>query len=193
MVLSLDAAAVAEVGRALARDRAVMPRADALVRQLGAPSWILTFGEDGRLRAVTVLGDRQSLLPPAATARVPAPPSGPLERAFALPPHGALARALGASTATGQQLADLALRQNDPELRAEAVRVAVEAAMRDPGLESALLAAFDGIDDRTLAGGLASVAGDGAAGLVSLVVEQARGRPLGLRARRVLAQLGRTP
>jgi hypothetical protein len=51
--------------------------------------------------------------------------------------------------------------------------------MRDAGLEQALLASLEAIDDDALAHVLAGVAGDGAAGLAALVAERARGRPLG--------------
>jgi hypothetical protein len=97
-----------------------------------------------------------------------------------------LARILGAPAATGRQLADLALRLDDPHVRGEAVRVAVDAMMRDPSLEAALLGALQTLDDGALAHALQSVAGDAAPGLVSLVAERARGRPLGRRAAGVL-------
>jgi hypothetical protein len=100
-----------------------------------------------------------------------------------------LARILGDMTGTGRQLADLALRGDDPAVRAEAVRVAVDAMMRDPRLERALLESLGAIDDDALARVLAGVAGDGAAGLASLVAERARGRPLGRRAAEVRDRL----
>jgi hypothetical protein len=62
--------------------------------------------------------------------------------------------------------------------------------MRDPALESALLGALDGLDDDALARVLESVAGDAAPGLVALVAERARGRPLGRRATAVLTRFG---
>ncbi|HXJ36789.1 MAG TPA: hypothetical protein VMS22_22360 [Candidatus Eisenbacteria bacterium] len=191
MAVVLDRHAVAEIDRAMAEDR-TMPPADAIARRLGAASWTLTFASDGRLRAVTVLADEVALRLPEAKARVPEPPKPPLERMFALRPDGGLAKLLGGREATGRQLVDLALRQTAPEIRAEAARVAVEAAMKDPELERMLLGALEGVDDRTLAQGLTGVAGDGAIGLLSLVAEQARGRPLGTRAGRLLVQLGVT-
>ncbi len=190
MAVALDRNAVAEIDRAVREDRAATPLADAVARRLGAASWTLTFGADGRLRAVTVLADEVSPRLPEVKANAPVAPVPPLERAFALRPEGVLAKLLGGREATGRQLVDLALRQTSPEVRAEAVRVAVEAAMKDPELERLLLGALEGVDDRSLARGLAGVAGDGAIGLLSLVTEQARGHPLGARAGRVLVQLG---
>ena len=184
MTLALDRAAVTQVERALARDpereRAL---ADEVARLLGATSVLLRLAPDGRLRGVTVLG--AGGVPPPA----PSEPVDPLDRPFAVAPDGMLARVAETTTLTGRQLADLALRQTDPSLRAEAVGVAVDAAMRDPELERAMLAALDGLDDATLAAALRGIAGDGAAGIAALVTERARGRPLGRRAANVLDRL----
>lgn len=188
MAISLDASSVAQVERILERDRADMPLPDALTRRLGVESWMLTLGPDGKLRAITVLAD--ALVHPP---RLPEPDrfaGHPLDRRLPLPPAGVLTRLLGAPTATGRQLADLALRRDDPEVRGEAVRVAVDAMMRDPSLEGALLGPLDGVDDGAIAQALEGVAGDGATGLLSIVAERAHGRPLGRRAAAVLARLG---
>jgi hypothetical protein len=188
MAISLDATTVAQVERVLARDRVAMPLPEALTRRLGVESWMLTLGPDGKLRAITVLAD--GIAPPVQMAEPRRAAVHPLDRDLPLPPGGVLARILGAPTATGRQLADLALRRDDPEIRGEAVRVAVDAMMRDPSLEAALLGALDRLDDGALARALESVAGDAAPSLVSLVAERARGRPLGRRASAVLARLG---
>jgi hypothetical protein len=189
MAISIDAATVHQVERVLARDRLAMPLPEALGRRLGVESWMLTLDADGRLRAITVLG---GVAPPGRSLPASEPattPASPLERRFALAPGGALSRLLGEATATGQQLADLVLRHDDQAVRAEAVRVAVDAMTRDPALERALLGAVQGVDDAGLAATLAGVAGDQASTLVRLVAEQARGRPLGRRAARVLDRL----
>lgn len=194
MAWSLDGATVAQVERLLAVDRSVMPLPDALTRRLGVGSWMLTIGPDARLRAITVLGDRKgavALPPPAEPPR--AGSLDPLACTYPLPPAGILARLVGGPAATGRQLVDLALRQDDPEVRAEASRVGVAAAMKDPALERSLLAALEPVDDATLAAGLSAVAGEGALGLVSLVAEGARGRPLGTRAAKLRALLERPP
>jgi hypothetical protein len=189
MAIALDGPAVARIERVLERDRCRMPLPEALTRRLGVGSWMLTLDPSGRLRAITVLGS--AIVPPAGDD-APAPAiatEGPLERRYPLPPHGALARLVGGTSGTGRQLADLALRSDDPAIRAEAVRVAVDAMMRDAGLEQALLASLEAIDDDALAHVLAGVAGDGAAGLAALVAERARGRPLGRRAAHVRDRL----
>jgi hypothetical protein len=193
MALALDATAVVHLERVLPRDLSRMALPDAVARRLGVDSWLLTFGDDGRLRSVTVLGPRPSLGPAEPRPAAPGAALPPLARTFTLPDGGPLARRIGATTATGLQLADLALREPDPDVRADAVRVAVDAAMQDPALERALLEALAAFDDRTLAHAVADAAGEGAAGLMALVAERARGRPLGVRAAAVLRQLAPAP
>lgn len=189
MAIALDRPTVARVEHVLERDRGRMPLPEALTRRLGVESWMLTLDETGRIRAITVLAS--GIVPPATVEAPPASAAvsaSPLDRSYPVPPSGALARLLG-TTATGRQLADLALRNDDPAIRSEAVGVAVDALMRDAALEHALLASLEAMDDGALARALASVAGDGATGLASLVAERARGRPLGRRAARVLDHL----
>jgi hypothetical protein len=189
MAIALDRPSVATVAHALTRDRVCMPAPEVVTRELGVESWVLTLGPDGALRGVTVLGPPRAAPSPRAAL---GPPSGasPLDRRYPLDPHGALARIVGDVSATGRQLADLALRRDDPAARGEAVRVAVDAMMDDPALEQALLAALDGVDDATLARTVANVAGEASAALVSLVATRASGHPLGRRAARVLERLG---
>jgi len=184
MAVTLDGRAVAEVARPVAADPA-MPLVERVSRRLGVASWTLRLDDHGRLRGITVLG---ALPPPDEPASPPVELPPPLERLYPLSPGGPLARLVGSETATGRQLADLALRQDDPEIRGEAVRVAVDAMMRDPALERALLGALDGVGDAELADLVAS-AGGCASGLVSVVAERARGRPLGRRAAALLGRL----
>jgi len=197
MALALDGHAVAHVARRVERDREAMPLAEAMSRRLGVESWMLRLDDTGRLRSIVVLGPGIAAVPddpvpepPPAPAPPPAPPPDPLERAHPLPPGGALARLLGSPTATGRQLAELALRSGDAEIRGQAVGVAVDALMRDPALEQSVLAALGGLDDAALAQSLTGIAGDAAPGLLSVVVERARGHPLGQRAARVYERLG---
>jgi hypothetical protein len=189
MAWTLDAPTMTQVERALAGDPASASLPDALARRLGVESWMLTVGEDGRWRALTVLEAR--VMRPASAAPPPPVAADPLERRFGLPPGGVLARLVGADAATGRQLVDLALHQDDADVRGEAVRVGVAAAVADPALERALLERLEGVDDRMLAIALSSIAGDGAAGIAALVADGARGRPLGARAAAVRALLAR--
>jgi hypothetical protein len=170
-----------------------MSASDAVTRGLGGvESWMLTVGDDGRLRAITVLGPTTG---PSATEPAPVAPRPPraaippLDRPLPLPPGGVLARIVGGTTVTARQLADLALRRDDPDVRAEAVRAGVDAMLSDPSLEAAFLGALDGVDDAGLARAVTGIAGEATDGLLSLVVERARGRPLGLRAVRVLERV----
>jgi hypothetical protein len=189
MAIALDHATVAHVERRLVRERLDMSLADAATRGLGGvESWMLTLGADGRLRAVTILAPAVPQLP-AEPRRARAVELPPLDRPLALPPGGVLATIVGGTTVTGRQLADLALRRDDAEIRAEAVRVGVDAMLSDPALEGAFLGALDGVDDAGLARAVTGIAGEAGDGLVSLVAERARGRPLGARAARVLARL----
>jgi hypothetical protein len=195
MALALDGGAVVQLDRVLERDRAAMPLCEAVTRRLGVESWMLRLDATGRVRGVVVLGADVAarVRAPPEPAPVPAPqasvPDDPLERLEPLRPGGPLARLLGATQATGRQLADLALRSDDPEIRGEAVAVAVDAIVRDPALEERVLGGLDGVDDATLARSLHGIAGDATQGLLAVVEERARGRPLGERAARVRGTL----
>jgi len=195
MALSLDGPSVAKMVRLVQRDHGTMPLVEAVTRRLGVESWTLRLDDAGRVRAVTVLatslpaetlGDHQPSVPDLAAMDRP---GDPLEGIHPLPAGGVLARLLGASGATGRQLADLALRHDDAEVRGEAIRVGVDALMREPVLEQRVLAAVATLDDAALARALEGIAGDASAGLLSVVVERARGRQLGRRAAQVLEQL----
>ena len=196
MALSLDQPAVAQLRRVLERDRATMPLAEAATRRLGVESWVLRLDETGRVRSVTVLAP---ILPELledspnelrSPTPEPTPPVDPLERVHPLPSGGVLARLLGTPGATARQLADLALRTDDAEVRGEAVRVGVDALMAEPALEQRVLAAVASLDDGAIVQALTRIAGDATGGLLSVVVERARGRPLGRRAAQVLERLG---
>jgi hypothetical protein len=197
MAIALDRPTVVQVERRLRHDDLAMSLPDAVTRGLGGiESWTLTLGDDGRLRAITILAPALRPLRADPTPAGPAPAEPPrraelppLDRPLALPPGGALARIVGGTTATGRQLADLALRRDDAEIRAEAVRVGVDAMLADPTLEAAFLGALDGVDDAGLARAVTGIAGDATDGLLSLVAERARGRPLGRRAARVLERV----
>jgi hypothetical protein len=194
MAIALDRTTVVHVERRLRQHELDMSTADAVTRGLGGvESWMLTIGHDGRLRAITILGRPTAppaTEPPPIEPRVPRRVElPPLDRPISLPPGGVLARIVGGTTVTARQLADLALRREDAEIRAEAVRAGVEAMMSDPSLEAALLGALDGVDDAGLARAVRGIAGEATDGLLSLVAERARGRPLGRRAARVLERV----
>jgi hypothetical protein len=187
MAIALERTTVAQVERRLVERDMALP--DAVTRGLsGLESWTLTVGNDGRLRAITVLAPAMVPLPPEPPARR-RPELPPLDRPLPLTPGGVLAGIVGGPTVTARQLADLALRRDDAEIRAEAVRVGVDAMLRDPTLEAAFLGALDGVDDVGLARAVSGIAGDASDGLLSLVAERARGRPLGQRAAQVLERM----
>jgi hypothetical protein len=190
MAITLDAGTVRQVERLLPREAARMPLADAVSRRLGVESWMLTLGEDGTLRAVTVLAPANVVVPSGPDLHA-AVEVAPLDRRFPLPRTGALAHLLADTSATGAQLVDLALRGDDPEIRTEAVRVGLDEILDDPALERSVLTGLAKVDDAALAAALTGVAGQASGALLSLVAERARGRPLGERARRVLTHLGR--
>ena len=191
--LALDPPTVAHLARILERDRVAMPLAEAMNRHLGLESWMLRLDHQGRVCGVVVFGNGpppriEPAMPSETTVRAP-PPADLLQGLHAVPAGGALARLLGSGTASGQQLADLALRHDAADVRGEAVAVMVDAALADPALEQAVLGAVEAIDDAVLARQLTGLAGEAAGGLLSVVVERARGRPLGRRAARVYERL----
>jgi hypothetical protein len=187
MAVALEAPAVVRVEQRLAREQGAMPVADVVSRSLGAQSWMLVVRSDGRLRAISILGARDAASP---AARIDAPPadSGVVaaDGRIRVAPESVVALRIRATRATPQQLLDLALRDADPVVRADAARAGLRAMAADRTLERSVEGMLDGFTDAALARLAATAVGDGAADLLAVVAAEARDRPIGRRARAVL-------
>jgi len=177
-----------------------VPLPDALHRLLGNQNFTLKYGEQGRLVAIDLLGG-PATAPPAVTAAsarpssttMPQPPPQNLQEALVrhppVPVTGALATALGTSTATVDQLVNAALHQDDVNVRQEALRATLNAVESDAALRGSLLATVNTIDDAALGASLRGIAGDRAEEIVAQVATQARASELRVKASSVLQQL----
>src|SRR5262245_4970599 len=151
-----------------------VPLRDGLARLLGDENFVLTYREDGTLRAVTLLGGAQD---ESSGARIvskqaqPGQPSVPLgellQRAVPVPPGRRLALFLGQPNATLQQLLDISLRQDDAALRVEAMRAGLGAIDTQADLKAMVVKSLSDVDDHTLENVLRSLAQDRTRELVS--------------------------
>jgi hypothetical protein len=150
-----------------------VPLQDGLARLLGDQNFVLTFREDGTLRAVTLLGGPQDESSGAKIVKQtqPAQPSASaaelMQRNVPVPPGGKLALFLGQPSATLQQLLDISVRQDDASLRVEAVRAGLGAIDTQADLKGMVVKALSDVDDHTLENVIRGLAQDRARELVS--------------------------
>jgi hypothetical protein len=189
-----------------------VPLSDALHRLLGDQNFALVYGEDGRLRAVKLLGGPQgppspggpaSLastgpagVPPAKTYDVVGTLTGLVMSHPPVPVSGRLAQALGSSSASLQQLIDAGLRHQDASVRSEAMRQSLRVIEAEPEFHTAALDALKGMGDADIGNLLRGVAGANAEEVATHVASQARGTELRIKAAGVLRELrarGRPP
>ncbi|HJQ84894.1 MAG TPA: hypothetical protein VKA21_12505 [Candidatus Binatia bacterium] len=140
-----------------------VPLRDALERLLGEQSFTLTYGENGRLKAIQLKGGPLPALPPEPARAEPGVGGSDLDkiphkwgavlgafnRGQKLKVHGRLRDLAGADTADW----DFMLRHthhDDPSIRAEAIHAAVENAEDDQGTRDALLEALRAMNDDEL-------------------------------------------
>ena len=169
-----------------------IPIPEALQRVLGDRSFVLRYGEGGRLLAVELAGGPAAPgLPQLRPAG--APPGADLlaaaEAHGLVAVDGKLATLLGADRVTFVQLADTALRDSDADVRAQAMAAGLRALEDDPALGRALEAALDGADAAATGETLRTVAGARAEELAAYVATRATRPGLRTRAGRVLRSL----
>ncbi len=142
-----------------------VPLNEGLERAIGKNSFALIYDRAGRLRAVKLLA-RGSATAVAYAPPAPKPAASPLDTPYLflpigltspfqahapIPVDGALAKALGTTTATFEQLVDATVHDADPAVRAEAIRVAVTAVDQEDHLRDALTSSVGSLDDALLA------------------------------------------
>lgn len=163
-----------------------VPLPQALARLLGDENFALVYGEDGRLRTLTLLpgGQQTGARPVVAatpTTTVPQAAAVTLEELASLidaqPPvkvDGMLAQAIGASTATYRQLLDTSLTDDNSGVRMQAIGVAIRSIESQPELRAKLVGAASGVDAEQLSMLIESAAGDRAQEFASNVTAQTR-------------------
>lgn len=152
-----------------------VPLQDGLARLLGDQNFVLTFRENGTLRAVTLLGGAQSqdqssgakIVKPGQPAQAAASMNELMQRNVPVPAGGKLALFLGQPSATLQQLLDISVRQDDASLRVEALRAGLGAVDTQPDLKGLVVKALSDVDDHTLENVIRTLAQDRARELVS--------------------------
>jgi hypothetical protein len=173
-----------------------VPLPEALHRLLGDQNFALIYGDDGRLAAVRLLGGPLAPPPPAPPPPAQTPPQTASSNLAALvarhepvPVTGRLAQAVGATSASFQQLFDLALHNEDATLRADALRAVVGALEADPALRSAVVGELNNVDDGALGSLLRSAAGEHAEEIAMQIMTQARASEIRVKASSVLQKL----
>lgn len=175
---------------------------EALHRLLGEQNFALVYGEGGRLRAVKLLGGplgpppvsfATANAPPVTVPDTPAGTTGALLGLIAahppVPITGRLAAAIGAETATLQQILDTSLHTDDATVRSDGIRRTLALVEAEPDLRAALLGTVKGMDDSNLVGLLRAVSPGHAEEITVHIATQSRVSELRVKASSVLQQL----
>lgn len=176
----------------LSLDDASLP--DALRRVLGAQSFLVHYGPEGRPVAVEVLGagaDVAHLTPPEPDEDVEGTPGnapGMPGTRRRYPIAGPLAGAMGSDEASFDDLFGFAARTSDRELQRAAVERGLGILEREPELEASLRSVVQQSPPSVLARYLVSAAGAGAEGLAGAIVA-AVGAPPGGKGDAVLREV----
>jgi hypothetical protein len=178
-----------------------VPLSDALPRLMGDENFALVYGTDGRLRTVKLLGapapggPAVASVSPLLVTTTTGPPVSPigllgmLDRHAPVPVSGRLAQILGSDTASMRQLLELGLHNEDPGVRAEAVRTGMQVLEGEPELRSAVVTTVTGMDEVELGNVLRGLAGDRAEEMAMHIATQTRVTELRVKASAVLQKL----
>lgn len=178
-----------------------LPLLEALERLLGSRSFMLIYGDGDHLRTIELLGSPQAPPPPAAltpspAATVESPAGGGVAQTLAMlefhPPvsvGGHLAEAIGDHTTTMRQLLNIAVSQDEPSVRADALRVWLNVFESEPDLHANVAASLPAMDDAALGQMLRGLAGSRAEEIALQIATQARHGELREKASTVLQWL----
>jgi hypothetical protein len=190
-----------------------VPLNDALKRLLGDESFTLTYGEQGKLRAIELRGGPDSAKPlaggtkpaleeskPAGAGAAPWPPNDDVKRSAeaieqfinsdrSIAVSGRLAAALGGSTSTFQKVAEAAFKDEDPRVRAQALRAAMRSLTEDPELRTAFVTTITSFDDAVIGQFLRNVAGPNAETVAEQIGRHAGSAEIAQKAATVQQQL----
>lgn len=177
-----------------------VPLQEGLHRLLGDQNFMLSFGQDGRPKTLTLLGGPQAAplgtqvvktAPAAGSTR--ATPSEILLRAVPVPAGSTLAQHLGQDSATLQQLVDISMRNDDRVLRTEAIRAGMQAIESQPDLRATVVESLINVDDATLESVVRAMAHDKANELVAQMAALTKDNDLRARGFRLLKHLNTPP
>jgi hypothetical protein len=179
-----------------------IPLREALERLLGDRSFTLTYGDDGRLKAIELKGGPQAAPAVARQEDRPARAAGRKERWEAVgavfndpkpvPVDGVLAELTGKNEAGWDFVLRTAINHEDPEVRLDAARAGMRAVDQSPEMQQALLKAFDAMDTAELAQFARAAMGgssEGAEALTKFIARNTRTPEFRTRARAVLRQI----
>jgi hypothetical protein len=171
-----------------------VPLSQALDRMLAGQNYALIYGEDGRLRAIPLLGGPGLAASPVFTTRpgqFSGPPPADVAELLAqpVPVAGPVADALGSPTASLSQLAQLWLREEDAAVRAQSVRTGFRALEAAPELRAATVDLANTYSDADLARLVRSFAGARAEELLDMIASQTKVTELRAKATLVLRRL----
>jgi hypothetical protein len=127
--------------------------------------------------------------PPAPAAKTPIDLREMLSNHPPVPVHGRLAQTLGTDSATLQQLMELGFHNEDPTIRAEALRAGVQTLEGEPTLRQAVIGALNSFDDAALTALLRGAAGPNAEEVAMQVLTQSRAPEVRVKASSVLQKL----
>src|SRR5438552_7805145 len=168
--------------RAVSVEFEAVPLADALHRLLGDQNFALVYGNEGRLKSVSLLGVPQTAAAPtpaaaASPANQPAAPASVMDALANHPPiavTGRLGDVIGGHDATLLQLADLGVHHADAIVRAQAARAFIAAVDTDPALRASVLTQLNAMDEGTLSSLLRNAAGAHAEEVAMQILATAR-------------------
>jgi hypothetical protein len=181
------------------------PLNDALHRLLGTQSFTVIYGEGTRVRAIDLRGGPHAGPPPGLAAGAAVLAESPawqnderLQAAAAalgtvaqrqIAVNGRLAQALGTRTTTFERLAQAALVNRDPHVRARALRTALGVLEGEPELRAALATTMTVLPTETLVRFTRDMAGDNAVEFAGRVTQAARTPEVRRQAGQVLGAL----
>lgn len=180
--------------REVSADFDAVPLPEALRRLLGAQNFALVYGDNGTLKVVKLLGEsKDGVAIPARGAAKTSRWNTPeeilnyyLARPVTLALGSRLGRAVPAGTPTVRQVAEAGLGDGDASIRADAVRVLLQAAEAEPELRAALAEAVADVDDVSLNTMLRRTAGAHTEEVVRLIAAETTIVPLRIRANALL-------
>jgi hypothetical protein len=184
--------------REVTADFEAVPLSEALARLLGDQNFALVYDKEGSLRAVKLLGGPLAggaappvvaALPPPSAGKTPIDIRELLLSHPPVPVHGRLAQTLGTDSATLQQLMELSFHNEDPTVRAEALRAGVQTLEGEPNLRQAVIGALNSFDDAALSTLLRGAAGANAEEVAMQVLTQSRAPEVRVKASSVLQKL----
>jgi len=167
----------------ISADFEAVPIAEALDRLLGSQNFTLVYGDNGKLKVVQLLGvaNTQTVVRPmrsSTTISSDMTPEDTIGDVLNLPvtllTGSRLARRMGKRTAPLREVLQTGLGDDDPQVRSETVRIALQTVQKSPQTHAAVAGAVGSSDDTTLANLLRDTAGAHAEEIATMIVSETR-------------------